>query len=75
MEQKIFEAYHRSGKVTLTPDDLSDLIADDAICSRITNKACIELGMDELGCDMVPSFRSGMTWDEFKDLFRKELSD
>ena len=65
VEQKLFEAMRSANGVQLSAGDVADLVFDDAVGTRISNKACIEAGVEETGGDEVRS-NYNMTWNQFK---------
>ncbi len=66
VDQRLFEAFSRFEGVRLTADDVQELLGDDAVGRRVTNKACIEAGIQECGEDSVPGRRVCETWHQFK---------
>lgn len=65
LEQLLFEAYQQRKGLLLSAEHVDALLFDDAIGTRITNKAAAEADLDEPGGDCVRS-RTGETWEQFK---------
>ena len=73
LEQRLFDAYQRGYGLLLTSAEICSLVADDAIGTRITNQAAIELGIDQPSGDHtgVPRQES---WASFKKRLKEECS-
>jgi hypothetical protein len=69
LERRLFDAYASNRGIKLTAEDVWSLVNDDAVATRITNAACIDAGIDEVGADCV---RYGKTWDELKAFLKKD---
>ncbi len=65
LEERLFEARQNIRGVRLSYVDVYDLLRDDAVATRITNKASAEAGLGELGADEVSRSKSA-TWEQFK---------
>lgn len=61
LEQRLYEAWRTFRGITLSADDVTALCRDDTIRTRITNAACHEAGVDEIGRDCL---RYHETWAE-----------
>lgn len=73
LEQRLFEAFNTGRGMRLSRADVFDLVKDDAIDTRISNKACTEAGVDE--CGMNDVFISGATtWREFVNRQQREVN-
>lgn len=71
VERRLFEAYTHGRGVRLSIYDVDVLIRDDAIASRITNAACVDAGIGEIGADEASKAVDGETWQEFQRRLRK----
>lgn len=71
VERRLFEAYTHGHAIRLSIEDVDALIRDDAVACRITNAACADAGIDELGADEVTKAVDGETWQEFQRRLKK----
>lgn len=66
LEQRLYEAYRDSRGMRLSAADVDSLVGDDAVGTRITNKAATEAGLPESGDDAVTMLcGAAFTWKEF----------
>lgn len=67
VEQKLFNAYTGKRGVRLSPEEVEDLlILDNALRTRISNKACMDAGIDEMGIDLIGKHPEGVkSWSRF----------
>lgn len=65
IEQRLFEAFVNYRGMRLSAEDVSKLVHDDAIGTRISNQAAIEAGVDEGGADSVFLAAHGESWSSF----------
>lgn len=74
LEQLLFEAYVNHRGLRLTADDVDSLVSDDAVATRISNRACQEAGADEVGEDCIANAicAGAKTWDKMVYYFAKE---
>lgn len=71
VEQVLYEAFANGRGVRLTAEQVSELVGpDDAICTRITNAAGSECGIDEPGVDCIQP-RPHPTWAAFKKYLKE----
>jgi len=72
VEQKLYEAFRSARGLRLSADEVDALVRpDDAIGTRITNQACDEAGVPELGQDAVSrSAFIAPSWAQFLKLLR-----
>jgi len=66
LEQRLHDAWRLGVGCRLSPKDVGRLILDDAVACRITNKACQESGIDELGADEITIADQDETWARLK---------
>lgn len=59
----MYEAYWNRTGLRLSVRDVAQFMSDEAIATRVTNKACIEAGIDELGSD--EATKTQATWSGF----------
>ena len=71
VEQKLFEAFKNDKPARITKRDVDSLVMDDAVGSRITDRAAFEAGADEPCGDLVPLVEGGTTWEEFKNWIKE----
>jgi hypothetical protein len=65
LDRRMYEALRHGKGITLTADELSELVlGDDAIGTRISNAAALDAGKEQPGCDCVPQ-QDLPTWREF----------
>lgn len=69
LEQRIFESWTHGKGLLLSCEDVELLIGDDAIACRITNEACQQVAVEEIGVDLVTCCKV-KTWKKFKELVR-----
>lgn len=65
LEQRLYEAYQSGKGLILSAEDVDRLMFDEAIGTRITNRAASQLGLEEPGVDCTRAAKKGETWDEF----------
>ena len=70
LEQRLFESWHNCTGVRLSRDDVTALVGDEALATRISNVAAEEAGAEPPGDDCLRPRRE--TWHQFKRRLRGE---
>jgi hypothetical protein len=70
LERILFEALQDGRGVSLSHGHVIALVSDDSIGCRITNQACLEAGIEDLGADAIKGKATGETWGQFKRRLR-----
>lgn len=65
LEQRLFEAFVNCRGMRLSVVDVDRLVRDDAVGTRISNKAASEAGASEGGADSVFHASRGESWRTF----------
>lgn len=71
LEQKLFEAFTSQRGARLSQEDVHALLFDDAVGCCITNAACLDAGIEELGDDHVATAKYKQSWAGFKQRLKK----
>jgi hypothetical protein len=69
--QRLYSAWCRGGGIHLSFEEIVDLLADDAIATRVTDEALQQLGLSPEGKDGLGA-KPASSWEEFKHKLESE---
>jgi hypothetical protein len=74
IEKMLFEALKGQTGIKLSFMEVCSLMSDDAIATRVTNAACVEAGIEELGHDATGfGIIEYETWAAFKNRLKESV--